>query len=205
MITRILQELTCYKINKIILHKKMIKVDKWTKEHVVKFLKEVGIKKGDIIFDCCCGEGNYTLPAAEITNKNGMVYAMDMNKNKLDTLKKKSNLENLINIKIIEKEFKKIMPLPDKSIDMVLLYDIFSYFSINDMRLSILLGEVYRILKDNGLISVYPEHVDTDKLKQKIINANFRLDKELFDTIIHDNNIKKGYIWNFRKVRKALK
>jgi len=38
----------------------MIEVDKWTKEHSVKFLEEVGIKKGDIIFDCCCGEGNYT-------------------------------------------------------------------------------------------------------------------------------------------------
>jgi len=83
----------------------MIEVNKQIKDHGVKLLKEVGIKKGDIIFDCCCGEGNYTLPAAEITNKNGMVYAMDMNKNKTDTLKQKSNLENLKNIKIIEKEF----------------------------------------------------------------------------------------------------
>ncbi|MBA7486358.1 2-methoxy-6-polyprenyl-1,4-benzoquinol methylase, mitochondrial [subsurface metagenome] len=180
----------------------MIKVDKWTKEHGIKFLKEVGIKKGDIIFDCCCGEGNYTLPAAEITNKNGMVYAMDMNKNKIDTLKQKSNLENLRNIKIIEKEFKKVIPLADKSIDIVLLYDIFWYFSIEDIRLSMLLGEVYRILKDNGLISVYPEHVDTDKLKQIITNANFRLEKELSSIVIHDNNLKKRYIWNFKKVLK---
>ena len=68
----------------------MIKVDKWTKEYSVKFLKEVGIKKGDTIFDCCCGEGNYTIPAARIAGKNGTVYAMDMNKNKLGT--KKRNL-----------------------------------------------------------------------------------------------------------------
>ena len=180
----------------------MIEVDKQIKENVVKLLKEVGIKKGDIIFDCCCGEGNYTLPAAEITNKNGMVYAMDMNKNKIDTLKQKSNLENLRNIKIIEKEFKKVIPLADKSIDIVLLYDIFWYFSIEDIRLSMLLGEVYRILKDNGLISVYPEHVDTDKLKQIITNANFRLEKELSSIVIHDNNLKKRYIWNFKKVLK---
>jgi len=180
----------------------MIEVNKQIKDRGVKLLKEVGIKKGDIIFDCCCGEGNYTLPAAELTNKNGVVYAMDMNKNKIDTLKKKSNLENLRNIKIIEKEFKKVIPLPDKSIDVVLLYDIFWYFSIEDIRLSILLDEVYRILKDNGLISVYPEHVDTNKLKQKIINANFRLKKELSSTVIHDNNLKKRYIWNFKKVLK---
>lgn len=176
----------------------MIKVDKWTKEQGIKFLKEVGIKKGDIIFDCCCGEGNYTIPAAKISGKNGMVYAMDMNKNKLDTLKEKSNLENLVNINIIEKEFKKSIPLPDKSVDMVLLYDIFWYFSIEDIRLPVLLDEVYRILKNNGLLSIYPEHVDANKLKLIIINANFRLEQEFFNSLIHNNNLKKGYIWNFR-------
>ena len=180
----------------------MIEVDKWTKEHSVKFLEEVGIKKGDIVFDCCCGEGNYTIPAARIAGKNGAVYAMDTNKNKLGTLKEKFNLENLINIKIIETEFKKSIPLPGKSIDVVLLYDIFWYFSIEDIRLTVLLDEVYRILKDDGLISVYPEHVDANKLKQIIRNANFRLERKLFNTIIHDNNLKKGFIWNFKKLLK---
>jgi len=180
----------------------MIKVDKWTKEYGIKFLKEVGIKKGNIIFDCCCGEGNYTLPAARIADQNGLVYAMDMNKDKINTLKEKSNSENLSNIRIIEEEFKKVIPLADKSIDIVLLYDIFSYFSIGNTILSILLDEVYRILKDNGLISVYPEHIDRDKLKKIIINTNFKLEKELFNTILHDNNLQKGYIWNFKKVLK---
>lgn len=180
----------------------MIEVDEWTKQKGIIFLKKVGIKKGDIIFDCCCGEGNYTIPAAKIAGKNGMVYSMDMNKNKLDVLKEKSNLENLINIKIIEKEFRKAIPLPDKFINIVLLYDIFWYFSIGDRRLPLLLGEVYRILKDNGLLSIYPEHVDANKLKQIIIKANFRLEKEFFNTLIHDNSLKKGYIWNFKKVLK---
>jgi ubiquinone/menaquinone biosynthesis C-methylase UbiE len=180
----------------------MIKVDKWTKEHGVKFLKEVGIKKGDIIFDCCCGEGNYTIPAARIAGKNGTVYAMDMNKNKLDTLKEKSNLENLINIKIIETEFKKSIPLPDKSIDMVLLYDIFWYFSLDDNKLHRLLDEVYRISKDNTILSVYPEHIDRHELKEIIEDSSFTMEKEFLKTLIHDNKFKKGYILNFRKVPK---
>jgi len=177
----------------------MIKVDKWKKEHGVKLLKEVGIKKGNIIFDCCCGEGNYTLLAARIADKNGLVYAMDMNKDKINILKEKSNSENLKNIKIIEKEFKKILPLPDKSIDMVLLYDIFHYFSLESTKLFILLNEVHRILKDSGLISIFPEHIDAEKLKQTIINSNFKLEKELFSFLIHDNNLQKGHIWNFKK------
>jgi len=85
---------------------------------------------------------------------------------------------------------------------MVLLYDIFWYFSIEDIRLPLLLDEVYRILKNNGLLSIYPEHVDTNKLKLIIIDANFRLEKEFFNTLIHNNNLKKGYIWNFKKVLK---
>jgi len=177
----------------------MVRVNKWTKDYGIKLLKEVGIKEGNIIFDCCCGKGNYTLPAARIAGKNGMVYAMDMNKDKVDILKDKSNLENIKNIKIIKKEFKEVIPLPDKSIDIVLLYDIFWYFSIGNNKLSLLLNEAYRILKDNGLISVYPEHIDTDKLKQIIISANFRLEKELSCTVIHDDNLKKGRVWNFRK------
>jgi len=180
----------------------MIKADKWIKEYGIKFLKEVGIKKGDIILDCCCGEGNYAIPAAKIVNNNGIVYAIEMNKDKIDILKEKSSSENLKNIKIIKKEFKKVMPLPDKSIDMVLLYDIFRYFSIESTKLSILLHEVHRILKDNGLISVYPEHVDKDKLKQIIINSNFKLKRKLFNTIIHDNNLQERYVWIFRKVLK---
>jgi len=177
----------------------MTKVDKWTKKHGVKFLKEVGIKKGNIIFDCCCGEGNYTLTAARIADQNGLVYAMDMSKDKIIKLKEKSNLENLKNIKIIEKEFKKVIPLADKSIDIALLYDIFWYFSVEDIKLSVLLDEVYRILKDKGLISIYPEHTDTKKLKQIIINANFKLEKEFSSFLIHDNNLQKGYILNFKK------
>ena len=177
----------------------MIKVDKWTEEYGIKFLKEVGIKKGNIIFDCCCGEGNYTLLAARIVGKDGLVYAMDMNKDKINILKEKSNSGKLKNIKIIEKEFKEVLPLPDKSIDIVLLYDIFRYFSLESTKLFILLNEVHRILKDNGLISVYPEHVDAEKLKQTIINSNFKLEKEISSLLIHNNSLKKGYICNFKK------
>jgi len=176
----------------------MFETDKWTKKYGIKFLRAAGIKKGDIIFDCCCGEGNYTIPAAKITRKNGMVYAMDMNKNKLDALREKFNLENLI----IELEFVKSVPLDSGSVDIVLLYDIFWYFSTYDKRLKLLLKESYRILKDYGLISVYPEHIDSDRLKKIILNSGFKLDREISDIIIHEHKLQKGYVWNFRKILK---
>jgi ubiquinone/menaquinone biosynthesis C-methylase UbiE len=178
----------------------MTEAHKWMTYYGISFLKKAGIKKGDIIFDCCCGEGNYTIPAARIVGRDGLVYAMDMNKDKIKNLKDKSDLRNLKNIKIIEEEFKKVIPLAGKSIDIVFLYDIFWYFSIDDNRLPLLLNEAHRILKDDCIISVYPEHIDRDKLKQLIIESDFVLEKEISSLLIHDNSLTRGIIWNFKKL-----
>jgi len=175
-------------------------IDKLINKDIVKILREVGIKKGQKILDCCCGVGNYALPAALIVGEKGIVYALDRNKEKLDSLKKKSNTGKLKNIEIIEKEFESNIPLSDKSIDAVLLYDIFWYFSLEDRKLPKLLDEVYRILKNGAIISVYPEHTDTERLKERIRDAKFQLEREFYKTIIHDNSLKKGRILNFRKI-----
>jgi ubiquinone/menaquinone biosynthesis C-methylase UbiE len=177
----------------------MVEKNNWIKNDSIKLLKKVGVKKGNTVLDCCCGEGNYTLPTARIVDREGLVYAVEMNKDKINILKEKSSKTNLKNIKVIEREFKEVLPLPDKSIDMALLYDIFWYFSIENNKLLMLLNEVYRILKDRGIISIYPEHIDKDKLKQTIINSSFILEKEICDFLVHDNNIQKGCIWNFKK------
>jgi ubiquinone/menaquinone biosynthesis C-methylase UbiE len=180
----------------------MSETDKWVNKYGVIFLRQAGIKKGDIVFDCCCGEGNYTIPAAKISGSNGTVYAMDMNKDKLDRLREKFYLENLKNISIIELEFDRSVPLTDGSVDIVLLYDIFWYFSAYDEKLKLLLEESYRILKDYGLISVYPEHTDSGKLKQVILNSGFKLDREISGIIIHEHRLQKKYVWNFSKILK---
>jgi len=174
-------------------------IDRGISKDVVRVLREIGIKKDQKILDCCCGIGNYTLPAALIVGEKGLLYALDRNKEKLDSLKKKSDAGKLKNIEIIEEEFELNIPLSDKSIDVVLLYDIFWYFSLEDKKLLRLLDEVYRILKDGAMISVYPEHIDMEKLKERIKNVKFRLEKEFYKTIIHDDSLKKGHILNFKK------
>ncbi len=175
-------------------------IDRLINKDIMKVLREVGIKKGKKILDCCCGVGNYTLPAAIIVGEKGIVYALDRNKEKLDSLKKKSDLEKLKNIEIIEDEFESNIPLSDNSVDVVLLYDIFWYFSLEDKKLPKLLDEVYRILKSGAMISVYPEHIDTERLKERIKDAKFQLEREFYKTIIHDDTLKKGRILNFRKI-----
>lgn len=177
----------------------MTEIDKWENDYSAGFLKQVGIKNGDIVFDCCCGEGNYTIPAARIVGKDGLIYAMERNKDKIKILKEKLYLKNLKNIKLIEKEFDEVLPLENKSVDILLLYDIFWYFPIENRKLPVLLSETYRVLKDYGLVSIYPEHIDREILKQLIINNGFYLEREISSLLIHDENIKRGHIWNFKK------
>jgi len=174
-------------------------LEKWISGQGIKFLEQIGLKEGDKVLDCCCGEGNFSIPAAKIVKKKGLIYAIDMNSQKLDILLGRSRGESLKNITIIELEFTNTIPLPGSAIDVVLLYDIYWYFSIGDTRLTILLSEVYRVLKSDALLSVYPEHVDSRMLKQKIEDSGFLAEKEFFTTIIHDNEPKKGRIMNFRK------
>ena len=53
-----------------------------------ELLKEVGIKKGQTVLDCCCGSGIYTTAAAQLVGEKGLVYAVDTNSKKLKDLKR---------------------------------------------------------------------------------------------------------------------
>jgi hypothetical protein len=90
--------------------------------------------------------------------------------------------------------------LPDESVDITLLFDVFHgyYFpQIGDRKR--LLDEIYRITKTNALVSVWPKHMETE-VRGEIEAANFYLEREFLGTLIHDNkDIEKGKVINFRR------
>ena len=64
-----------------------------------------------------------------------------------------------------------------------------------------LLDEIYRIMKPSAFVSVWPKHMES-KAEDEIKKANFYLENELSETLIHDNkSLEKGRILNFRKDR----
>jgi len=90
--------------------------------------------------------------------------------------------------------------LSDESVDVVLLFDVFHsyYFPQADDRRN-LLNEILRIMKPSAFISVWPKHMGSEA-KGEIRNANFYLEKEHSDTLIHDNKDRETRrILNFRK------
>jgi len=174
-------------------------VEKWFKEEGEKVLKEVGIKKDNIILDFGCGAGTYSLPAAKIIGKRGKVFALDKSRIKLNELMSKAKSDGLDNIKTMETSGKLKIPPHDRSFDMVMLYDILHsyYFSLSERKK--LLKEVYRVLKSGGLLSVYPEHMELEEIKKEIEEANFHFERKYFKTLIHEDRHINTYVLNFRK------
>jgi ubiquinone/menaquinone biosynthesis C-methylase UbiE len=167
---------------------------------VIKILQRIGIKRGHIVLDFGCGSGTYTIPVAKIVGKQGKVYALDKDKNALDNLMKKAKLAGLKNIRRMVTSGELRIELPDESVDVSLLFDVFHryYFSQIDDR-KMLMDEIYRITKTNGFVSVWPKHMESE-VRGEIEDANFYLEKEYLETLIHDNkDIETGKVINFRK------
>lgn len=68
--------------------------------------------------------------------------------------------------------------------------------------MSKLLSEVYRVTADDGLVSVYPKHINSERLRDKVEGTGFKLERKHFGRLIHDNNIESGHVLNFRKRNK---
>ncbi|MEA1963984.1 MAG: class I SAM-dependent methyltransferase [Candidatus Aerophobetes bacterium] len=171
----------------------------YTEERCKEVLKRVGTKGGEIVLDFGCGSGNYTIPTAKIVGFKGKVYGLDEDGYKLKELEEKAKAAGLQNIELIKTSGELEFGFEEKTFDIVLLYDIFWYFSLQNPKLPELLKEVYRILKPAGLISVYPEHIETERLKQKIEKSGFHLENRFQGKIVHEGRPEQGEILNFRK------
>lgn len=94
------------------------------------------------------GYGTFTIPAAKIIN--GDVYAYDIDKSKINRLKKRGAQENISNIKISHSDFiKEGTGLDDNSVDYVMLFNI-----LHAEDPISLLKESYRILNSKGKLGI---------------------------------------------------
>ena len=85
-------------------------------------LKEVGIRPGFHVVDYGCGPGSYITAAAELVGKSGKIYALDIHPLAIQMVQSIAAKKQLTNVETICSDRK--TGLPDKSIDVVLLYDI---------------------------------------------------------------------------------
>ena len=183
-------------------------VDNWIEEEAEKLLKAIGIREGQKVLDFGCGSGNYTIPVARIVGERGLVYALDQDKGALDGLMHKAELMGLKNIIRLDASPGSRIGLDNESVDVVLIFDVlhYYYFPRAEDRKQ-LLHEVYRVLKPNAVVSLYPTHLESnmepklEEVRREIAEANFYLESEYSGLrMAHDDNVVRGQVMNFRKV-----
>jgi ubiquinone/menaquinone biosynthesis C-methylase UbiE len=123
-----------------------------------KVLEEVGIESGDRVLDYGCGPGTYTPDVAEMVGASGRVYALDIHPLAVRRVQDLAKRKQLTNVKTILSDCD--TGLPDDSVDVVLLYDIFHL--LNEPRA--VLAELHRVLKPGGTLSFNDHHMKEDDI-----------------------------------------
>jgi len=185
------------------------KMEKWEKQQGAKFLRGIGLQLNQTVLDFGCRVGHYTIPAAKIVGNKGFVYAIDTQDNALAELEQKRHIQKLTNVRIIKTFGQLNLPLEDKSIDVVLFYDVLHYLKAAERKK--LYREAFRVLRQNGLLSVYPKHIlednpimefqnmDMENIKREIQDSNFVFSKRYCGLISHDDGLNQGCVLNFIK------
>jgi len=189
-------------------------METWEKENGVKFLREVGLRPGQKLLDFGCRTGHYSIPAARVVANEGIVYAVDKEQQALSELQQKASRLNLKNIRTIKTSGQIQINLENDSIDVVLFYDILHYHEKEEREK--LYRQAYRVLKQDGLFSVYPKHtlendpimefqnLSLGQIKQEIQDSNFVFEKKHCGFISHDDGLNQGCVLNFRKTGSIL-
>ena len=184
-------------------------MERWERKEGVEFLRKVGIKKNQNVLDFGSGVGHYTMPAARIVGSTGFIYPVDKEKQAVNQLKQKAQANNLKNIKVTKASSQIQLDFESESIDVVLFYDVLHYLGKNDRKK--LYQEAFRVLKLDGLLSVYPKHILKDDpiqqfkelnlndVKREIEDSDFYFEEKYCGIISHDDGLNQGCVLNFRK------
>jgi ubiquinone/menaquinone biosynthesis C-methylase UbiE len=110
-------------------------------------IAQTGISQGQVVADLGCGNGFYSLPAAQMTGSSGSVIAVDVVENKLEATISIAKQFGLKNIEILKADLEKpLLAIAENSCDLVILGNILHQINEKEM----LIKNAYRILKTGG-------------------------------------------------------
>ncbi|MBI2631088.1 class I SAM-dependent methyltransferase [Candidatus Nomurabacteria bacterium] len=155
----------------------------------IKNLKAFGLRENDVVADLGAGTGYYSLFAGTLVPK-GKVYAIEIDKNFLDTIKRKVKEANLKNVEIIWGNVETIggTKIGDNVADAVIASNVL--FQLENKDIFIL--EIKRILKPKGKVLLVDWRADSivgRKMSVKKEKITEMFEKEGF---VRDSEIDAG-------------
>jgi ubiquinone/menaquinone biosynthesis C-methylase UbiE len=136
-------------------------------------LNKAEIKQGYSILDFGCGPGSYSIAASKLVGEKGRIYSLDINPLAIKKVKDAAAKQGLGNVKTIQSGCK--TSLPDGSMDVVLLYDVYHNL-YNKLQV---LEELHRILKARGTLSFSDHHMGKEDILSELTKGYlFILNKE---------------------------
>ena len=97
-------------------------------EAPAKLMTALKLKPGDTVADIGCGSGYFTFRMAEAVGATGKVFAVDIQPEMLEIVRKRMKERNLANIQGVLGEIQD-PKLPPASTDLILLVDVYHEFS----------------------------------------------------------------------------
>jgi ubiquinone/menaquinone biosynthesis C-methylase UbiE len=133
-----------------------------------KLLKAAGLKRGQKVVEVGCGPGFFTIPAAHIVGKEGLVYAVDVNPYAITRVREK----------IARKRTNNVTPLlanasdtglPERSVDLAFLVGLGHIVGGQKNVLT----EMHRILRPGGVLSVQNTRREKGKIIDEVKQVGF--------------------------------
>jgi len=128
----------------------------------MNILKEIGVKPGQRVLDYGCGPGGYIAPLAELVGVEGEIIALDIHPAAIRKVQRLSKRLGLINVRTVQSDC--ATGLPDATVDVALLYDIFHDLRAPDQ----VLRELHRVLKPDGVLSFSDHHLQEDDILTQV-------------------------------------
>lgn len=132
-------------------------------ENTALLMEELGIEEGMTVCDMGCGNGYFTLRMARAVGEEGKVYAVDIQEEMLEKLRRRAEDAGLMDR--IEPVLGQVHDpkLPSDEIDLMLMVDVYHEFSHPEH----MLGHIRRSLKPDGRLALVEYRMEDDSVPIK--------------------------------------
>ena len=157
--------------------------------NVKRLFSELRLDEGSMVLDVACGIGLYSIAASEYIGQTGRIYAVDLWKEGVDSLKKEIRDRQIKNIVACVADVSKHIPIADQSIDVCLMATVL-HDLIEDKTDDGTLRGVQRVLKPQGQLAIIEFHkieatpgpplkirISPEELEKRLHRYDFRIIK----------------------------